>query len=283
MRYANIVAPAILASMLGIAAPADEPGNDAEGWVDVLRREQARDGVFPLLAGVVPAFDLELAYDIQRALVAFETPRRQIGGYKGGFTGETARRRFGLDGPVSGVLFADGSLRDGARLSLRHFHQLMVEIEIGFVLRSPIRRPMKSIEDLRTYVRAAVPAVELPDLRYADMKTITGLDIVATNMGAAHYLVGEPLPLSRFEQVNALEVVLYRDGEVIDSGRGDAAMGNQLQALFWLVNHLHDAGWPLEPGHVLLTGTLGRINAAEAGTFRADYGDRASVEFVIDP
>lgn len=252
-----------------------------EGWADVISTERLHGRLLPRVSDLQPGLDLDEAYAIQRALVTIERPRRGIGGYKAGFTNPASRAPFGLNGPVTGVLYADGARSDGATIDLADFHRLMIELEIGFVLRSPIRRPMKSLDDLLTYVREVVPVIELPDLAYDTMARVRGLDIVATNMASSAYVVGAPLRLSRPAAVNEVEVVLYRDGKPIDEGRAANAMGDQLGALLWLVNHVQATGWPLEAGHVLITGTLGKMNAGVAGHYRAVYAGAGAVAFDV--
>lgn len=125
-------------------APSAEAGADADGWADIIRAERARGNPLPRLSDLVPAFTLDEAYAVQHALVDVERLARPIGGYKAGFTNPAGRARFALNGPVSGVLFADGAYADGARVALADYPGLVVEVEVGYVLRSPIRRSMKS-------------------------------------------------------------------------------------------------------------------------------------------
>lgn len=253
---------------------------DAESWAQIIVEQTAANGAMPVLSTYDPLMDLDSAYEVQRALVLSRHGADGIGGYKAGFTAAGSGERFGLRGPIAGVLPAAGRLADGATLDRSHFGRLMVELEIGFVLRSPITREMRSVEDLLTYVRHAVPAVELPDLNYERMETLTGADVVATNVAAAHYIAGEPLSLGELDEVNTLSAALYRDGQRVDEGHATNAAGNQLEALLWLVNTVRLLGWPLEAGQLLLTGTLGRINAAEPGDYVADYG-RARLAFRV--
>ena len=253
---------------------------DADGWAAVVIEEMKRGAAMPVLSAYGAGLDVQTAYGIQRLIVEEALKSREIGGYKAGFTAAAPRRKFKLQEPVAGVLFADGLLADGAEVRRDAYKRLMVEVEIGFILRSPITRHMHSIADLETYVSHAVPAIELPDLNYEDIQKLNGLDVLATNMAAAAYLVGEPFQLIDLAEVNALKVALYRDGELIDQGYAHNALGNQLRALQWLVNTLVDQGWPLRSGQVLLTGTLGKINPGLAGSYRANYG-RAEVHFTI--
>ncbi|MEX2481549.1 MAG: fumarylacetoacetate hydrolase family protein [Gammaproteobacteria bacterium] len=273
----------LFALLVGIAAAGDGWAGQAalEGWADVIATERQQGKLLPRVSDLQPGLDLDEAYAIQRALVTVERPHRGIGGYKAGFTNPASRAPYGLNGPVTGVLYADGARADGATIDLADFHRLMIEVEIGFVLRSPIRRPMKSLDDLLTYVREVVPVIELPDLAYDNPERLRGLDIVATNMAASAYVVGAPLRLSRPAAVNDIDVVLFRDGKPVDEGRAANAMGDQLGALLWLVNHVQAAGLPLETGHVLITGTLGKMNAGIAGHYRAEYAGSGEVAFEV--
>lgn len=269
------------AALAGVLWPAWAVAHDgaAADWAEVIRTEVAAGRPMPALSLYDAELDLQAAYAVQRALVE---ELRPIGGYKAGFTSQAARSKVGLRHPIAGVLPARGRLYDHAVVRADAFERLMVEVEIGFVLRSPILRPMKSVADLTTYLGAAVPAIELPDLNYENPAGLNGRDLVATNIAAHSYLLGAPFVLDDFAELNALDVTLFRDDVQIDRGRGANAMGDQLQALLWLVNDLVARRWPLLPGHVLITGTLGQINPGRPGRYRADFGGRASLNFTIE-
>jgi 2-keto-4-pentenoate hydratase len=255
-------------------------GADAENWAEIIVEESRKGAAMPVLSAYGAELDVATAYEIQRMVVENALSIRAIGGYKAGFTNAASRARFQLDEPVAGVLFADGRIDNGAEIRRDAFKRLMIEVEIGYVLRSTISRRMKSVADLKTYVLHAVPAIELPDLDYEDMDHLQGLDIVATNMGAAAYLVGEPFRFTDLEEVNLLRVALYRDGELIDDGHAVNAFGDQLRALLWLVNDRLARGWKLAAGQLLLTGALGKINSATSGDYHADYG-RGELRFRV--
>ena len=253
---------------------------DAENWAEIIIGETRKGRAMPVLSAYGAGLDFETAYEIQRMVVNNALEIRKIGGYKAGFTSAAARARFQVEKPVAGVLFADGRLGGGAEIRRDAFKRLMVEVEIGYVLRSAITRRMQSTADLKTYVLHAVPAVELPDLDYEDLSQLNGLDIVATNMAAAAYVVGKPFRFTDLEEVNGLKVALYRDGELIDDGHAAIALGDQLRALLWLVNDRLARGWPLRAGQLLLTGTLGKINPGTSGDYYVNYG-RGELRFRI--
>ena len=65
-----------------------------------------------------------------------------------------------------------------------------------------------------------LPAIELPRIDYADMTKVTATDIIASNVGAYRYIVGEPVPI--VSDLAHLRVVLRKDGE---SDRGGNRRG----------------------------------------------------------
>jgi 2-keto-4-pentenoate hydratase len=279
---ASIRARAALTLVVALLALRIAPAADtAESWADIIMLERARGEPLPVLSQFHLGLGVDAAYAIQRALVQAELPKRRIAGYKAGFTTAAARKRFGLDRPAAGVLFADGERKDGATIDAGDFAHLMLEVELGFVLRSPITRRMRSVADLLTYVRHAVPVVELPDPDYAEPLRLRGVDVIATNLSPGAYVIGAPLLLPDLKAVNGIEVTLERDGEAVTRGVARAAMGDQLQALLWLVNELEARGWRLSAGQILLTGSLGEMLPATPGRYRADYGGRGSVSFTI--
>jgi len=269
-----------LAALWPLAAVAAHDGAAAD-WAEILVAEMAAGRPLPAISTYDAGLDLRAAYAVQRMLVDALPGGRPIGGYKAGFTSAEAQRKVGLREPIAGVLPESGRLASGAQVDLATFKRLMVEIEFGFVLRSPILRRMRSAADLATYVREVVPVVELPDLNYENPVGLNGRDLVATNIAARAYVVGKPLPVYDLAQLNAIEVKLYRDDALIDQGTGARALGDQREALLWLVNELVARGWSLLPGHVLITGTLGQINPGKPGRYRADYGGKGSLEFEV--
>ena len=243
--------------------------------------ELAKGRPMPMLTAYDWDLDLKAAYAVQRALVKIRYGGLIPGGYKAGLTTATARKKYFVREPISGALPRAGRRADGAVIQADQFKNPMIEIELGFILRSPIRREMKSVSDLETYIRYAVPAVELPDVNYEKLNSITGLDLVATNIAASGYVIGKPFLLRRLAEVNTIRVTLTHDGKLIDEGMASNASGNQLAALLWLVNHLVRQGYSLYPDQVLMTGALGKINPGLPGLSHAQYGNYGKLDFEL--
>jgi 2-keto-4-pentenoate hydratase len=251
-----------------------------ESWAGELFRAM-ESGSIDGVSSIISEIDLAKAKRIQRSFVAIELKNKTIGGYKAGFTNSLSQKKWGLSGPVAGVLFSEGKKLGPARVDLGAFQKLMLEIEIGFQIKKGITQKVRSIEDLIPYIESVLPVIELPDLKFNSLKSLTAVDLVATNIASAMWLVGKSSPISTFQALGGFAVSLSINGETIDSGNSSNAMGNPLDALLWLVNDRIDSGWPIKAGQILITGTLGKINAAKAGCYVGDYGALGRVELEV--
>jgi 2-keto-4-pentenoate hydratase len=133
-----------------------------------------------------------------------------------------------------------------------------------------ITRPLADVAALRNHIDGIAPAIELPDLDYVDAQSLDAIDIVATNVAAASYIVGEFIPPQQRDP-NAAAVRLVCNDQEMLTGEARDALGDQWQAALWLVNQMLAQGWKMQPGQVLLTGALGRAVPALPGHCVASY------------
>ena len=69
-----------------------------------------------------------------------------------------------------------------------------------------------------------------------------------------------------------LGVIMERNGEVVSTGAGAAALGNPIEVLAWVANNLGKLGRGLRAGDVVITGTLVRAEQVKRGhRFRATF------------
>jgi 2-keto-4-pentenoate hydratase len=82
--------------------------------------------------------------------------------------------------------------------------------------------------------------------------------------------------------VNGVHVSLKRDGELLHEARSAELMGDQLNALKWLVNRVIELGYVIDAGHLLMTGALGPAHPAAPGRYLAAYTGMGEIEFYIE-
>ena len=256
--------------------------NEIETAEVVTRLLRARASIAPspppsqLLANL----DVESAYALQNAFVEGCLETETIGGFKAALTAPAAQQAFGMAMPITGVLYSSGARMSGTTVQMTDFRTLLLETELGFRMAETITAPLASIGELRERLSAAFPMIELADPGFGDAKA-TGLDLIAVNAASAAFLSGSDEPAWQDVDLNAVVVTFSCDGEILHEATADDVMGDQWQALLWLVNHITERGYRVEPDHVLMTGSIGRLHPAKPGSYVADYADLGKLTFDV--
>ncbi len=236
---------------------------------------------FPNPSSQLPGLTLDKAYGLQKEVVkALVAKGDTVSGFKGGLTAEAGQKRFGVNEALVGELFKSGELGPDAVVNPKDFVRLFVETEIGYVLGQKISEPVKDVESLKKMVKEVFPAIELPDMRFEDMKTVTGPDIVVDAVGSAKYIVGKKIPADKVD-VSKVEVTLTLDGNVVNQGKATDCLGDQWKALLWLVNTAVAKGWTLEPGQVLITGAMGAMIPGKPGKYEGKWGPLGTISWTV--
>ena len=242
---------------------------------------RAKTKTFALPSAKLPDLTVEKAYALQKklagVLVANGNP---IAGFKAGLTSAPAQKKFGVNAPLLGPLFTKGERKPGAALKSGDYVKLFVENEIGYVVGKEISQPVKDVDALKKMIKALVPAIELPDLRFGDLKNLKGTDIIVDAVASAGFIVGAPTALDKVD-VNKVAVTMTLDGKAINKGTGTDALGDQWKALLWLVNGVVKQGWSIKPGQILITGALGRMLPGKPGKYEVDFGSLGKIAFSI--
>lgn len=253
---------------------------DVASLADLLLQCRQQHRLMPVLSQHDPALSVEKAYAVQMAYVRLLLKRDRVAGFKLGLTSEAAQGRFGVRAPAAGVLLASGHRTGSPVIDRAKFNRLMIETEIGFVVGQRVERPLSDPTALKPMISAVMPVIELPDLGFQDMKRLKGVDIIAANVSAVQFITGQERKATGVD-LNAVAVALTLNAQVVNRGRGADALGDQWQAALWLVNTTVEQGWTIEPGHILITGALGKMMPGHPGGYVAEYGDLGQVSFEI--
>ncbi|NLT30303.1 MAG: hydratase [Propionibacterium sp.] len=233
-----------------------------------------RDGlVLPAPSTQGHPLDIDAAYRIQRAVTGHRLAAGQrIVGWKLGYTSQVMRDQMGIDQPNYGPLTDVMTLESGATAP-SFLRQPRVEPEVALVLREELS-PGVGVESLAGSVEARA-CLEVVDSSWTDYRFDLG-DNTADSSSAGAFVLGEPLGLTDPAQVS---VRLTVTGEDDRAGTADAAMGNPLAALVWLLDQLDE---PLPSGTVVLTGGLTQAVALNSGgTATAVFTDGDTVAEVV--
>ena len=229
----------------------------------------------------MPDLTVPKAYELQKNLIKTLMKKGEvIGGFKAGLTSPAGQKQFGVNQPLLAPLFKSGELGPNATVDMKRFVRLFIETEVGYVAGQKIDKPVSDVAALKKMISEVFPAVELPDIRFNNMKEIKGADIVADAIGSAQYIVGKRLPADKVD-VTQVEVALTRDGEVVNKGKAADVMGDQWNALLWLVNGAIAEGWTIEPGQIFITGVMGKMLPGKAGSYQGDWGPLGKMSWTV--
>jgi len=244
------------------------------------RREERRiDHLPPELR---PA-TLAEGYDIQDAMVA--AAGQPVTGWKIAATSTVGQKHIGVTEPLSGRLFRDFVLPDGAHRRAKNMHMRVAEAEFAFKMGTtlPARDRDYTLGEVCDAVSAMHLAIEIPDARFQVFDTIGAPAIAADDAFADWFILGREVPNWRDIDLPNHPVHGKKNGTVVSEGKGANALGDPRLALTWLANHLARRGTPLETGHVITTGTcLKPVDIGAGDTVVADFGSLGTVTAHFD-
>ena len=195
----------------------------------------------------------------------------RIVGYKVGLTSKPMQQMIGVDEPDYGPVLASTVYSDGDIVSAGSLIQPKLEAEIAFVLGSPLAGPDVSVLDARRAIAGMTAAVEIVDSRFADWRIKLADTVADLASNGAVAVSSRLVPLEGVDP-RLIGMVLTRQGELIDTGAGAAALGDPVKVVAWLANTLGAMGVKLEAGHLIMTGALHAAVPMRPGdVFRADF------------
>ncbi|EHR49517.1 2-keto-4-pentenoate hydratase [Saccharomonospora marina XMU15] len=222
------------------------------------------------------------AYRIQQEQVRHWTSSGQlIKGHKVGLSSSAMQEQMGVDQPDYGHLLSGMFHLEQQPIPASAFLQPRIEPEIAFVLGRPLEGPGVTVADAVRAVEFVLPALEIVDSRIRDWN-ISIVDTIADNASSGGVVLGSKPTLLSAVDLRLVGCTLHSDGELIATGAGAAVLGSPLNALVWLANTVGPLGVRLEPGHVVLPGSMTRAfpvkpgdsvvaNMAELGTVTATF------------
>jgi len=225
-----------------------------------------------------PSLGVADGYAVQAELVELILAEGDsIIGYKAGLTSKPMQRMLGVGQPDFAPVLASTVYRDGDVIPLSRFIQPKLEAEIVFVLGERLRGPGVTAEDARKATAGIAASMEIVDSRFADWR-IKLCDTVADLASNGALAISErTVPLDGLDP-RLIGMVLTRDGELVDTGAGAAALGDPAEVVAWLANTLAEQDIALEAGHVIMTGALHAAVPMAAGeTYVAEFDRLGSV------
>lgn len=212
-----------------------------------------------------PDITLKDAYAIQQRMLA----RRLIAGERSvgkkiGVTSQAVMTMLGVFQPDFGGLTDGMVYNEGEAIPAATLIQPKAEGEIAFLLKKNLRGPGVTAAEVLAATEGVMACFEIVDSRIRDWK-IRIEDTVADNASCGVFVLGERLVDPRAVDLGTCGMVLEKNGAILATGAGAAALGHPANAVAWLANTLSAHGDELEAGEIVLSGSLAAMAPVKAG------------------
>lgn len=213
-----------------------------------------------------PGITIEDAYHISLHLLQrrLEDGEKVIG-KKIGITSKAVQNMLGVHQPDFGFLTDTMVCENGGEIAIsKEMIQAKAEGEIAFILKHDLEGPGVTNADVLRATECVMPCFEIVDSRITDWK-IKIQDTVADNASCGMFVLGDNKVSPNKVDLASCVMVHEKNGEMIATGTGAAALGSPVNCVAWLANTLGQHGIKLEAGEVILSGSLVPLHAVVAG------------------
>ncbi len=211
---------------------------------------------------------LEDAYHISLRMVENRVNAgASIIGKKIGVTSKAVQTMLNVHQPDFGYLTDDMAFSQGEEMPIsERLIQPKAEGEIAFILKKDLLGPGITNADVLAATECVMPCFEIVDSRIQDWK-IKIQDTIADNASCGLFVLGDNAVSPRKVDLSTCGMVVEKNGQIISTGAGAAALGSPVNCVAWLANTLGEFGIPLKAGDVILSGSLVPLESVQAGDF----------------
>lgn len=188
-------------------------------------------------------------------------------GKKIGATSKAVQSMLNVHQPDFGYLTDDMAYSQGAEMPISNrLIQPKAEGEIAFILKKDLIGPGITNADVLAATDCVMPCFEVVDSRIENWQ-IKIQDTVADNASCGLFVLGDAAVDPSRVDLSTCGMVVEKNGQIISTGAGAAALGNPVNCVTWLANTLGQFGIALKAGEVILSGSLVPLEPVQAGDF----------------
>lgn len=223
---------------------------------------------------------LEDAYSIQQRMIQRRLDAgAKVVGKKIGVTSAAVMNMLGVYQPDFGYLLDTMIAPSSEPITVAgKLIQPRAEGEIAFVMKKDLMGPGVSNADVLAATECVMPCFEIVDSRIHDWK-IKIQDTVADNASCGVFIMGDAAVKPYDMDFYSCGMVVEKNGELVGTGAGAAALGSPVNAITWLANTLGRLGMGLKAGDVVLSGALSALVPVQAGdSLRMQIGGLGSCQ-----
>ncbi len=232
---------------------------------DALHEAQRGGHTIEPLTARHPDLGVEVAYRVQQRVLARRLAEgERVIGKKVGVTSQAVMDMLGVNEPDFGWLTDAMLVPHGGTIDATRLIQPKAEGEIAFVLKRRLQGPGVGVAEVLAATECLLPCIEVVDSRIHDWRIRIG-DTVADNASCGMVVLGDRAVSPMGFDLQTCGMVLEKNGELVATGAGAAALGSPANAVAWLANTLGRLGLALEAGEVVLSGALAAMCPVKRG------------------
>jgi len=204
-------------------------------------------------------------------------------GRKIGLTSKAMQELIGLDEPDFGIIVDNRVFSEREPIPAKSMIVPRIEAEIGFLLKDDLKGPGVTVVDVLAATAGVMPLLEVKDSRIRNLKP-TIKDAIADNATSGIVILGGKLtPLASDIDLRLVGMIFEKNGKVVSTAAGAAALGNPAEPVAWLANKLTRYGITLRKGEFIMSGGLARAEEVKPGSFfRATFDRLGSVSALFE-
>jgi 2-oxo-hept-3-ene-1,7-dioate hydratase len=259
------------------------PPNTITDIADQLEEAERTRTMIPRLTARYPDMNFEDSYAVQNEWRRrkVESGRRLVG-RKIGLTSKVMQVATGITEPDYGAIFDDQVFDNGSVIEHGRFSNVRIEVELAFVLGSPLAGPTATIFDVLKATEYVVPALEILSSRI-EMEGRTIVDTISDNAALGGLVYGGNPTDPGSVDMRWISALLYRNETIEESGVAAAVLNHPATGVAWLANKLFQHGDRLEAGEIVLAGSFTRPMWVHQGdSVLADYGPMGTISCRFD-
>lgn len=196
------------------------------------------------------------SYRVQLSMLArWLAVGEEQAGWKIGLTADATRSFFQATSPASGYLLKSRHFQSGHTFQFDELINPALESELCFTLKSSLKGPGVTREQVLAAIDSVAPAFEIVELR-GDMVADLPLGIADNVAQKAYVTAAKIKPYPQDLDLGQITAEVRTHGEIVAKALGVEAIDNQLQSIAWLVNNLAEYGAHLEAGQCVMSGSF---------------------------
>jgi 2-oxo-hept-3-ene-1,7-dioate hydratase len=233
-----------------------------------------------------PDMTIEDGYAVQSEWVRLEmADGRSIKGRKIGLTSRAMQQASRITEPDYAPLMDDMFFATGSDIPFERFIAPRVEVELAFVLRSPLKGPGVTIFDVLRATDYVTPALEIIDARIEQFDRETRaprkvFDTIADFAANAGVVIGGLPVKADAVDLRWVGALLYKNAVIEETGLAAGVLNHPAAGIAWLANKIAPYEEQLDAGDVLLSGSFTRPTQGVRGdVLHADFGPLGNISF----